>query len=185
MRRSVALIAAALLLPQLAVHAQEKKDSGGRPTYKVELNVRDNSDPAAKAGRHYMLLMDAGRKTVLKMGVRVPVATSASVQPGTDSSAINPLVSTQYQYIDAGVSIECLLHEVDGRIAITGDLNFVAVMERDGAARAANPSNPTLNQTRLDLDAAVEPGKPTVIAAIDDAVNARQFQVEATVTRVQ
>ena len=183
MRRSVALIAWALLLPQLAVHAQTKKDSGGRATYKVELNIRDSSDPAAKAGRHYMLLMDAGRKTVLKMGARVPVATT-SVQPGTGSAPINPLVSTQYQYIDVGVTIECLLNDVDGRIAITGDLNFVSVMEHAGAARPANPSNPTLNQTRLDLDAAVEPGKPTVIAAIDDAVNARQFQVEATVTRV-
>jgi hypothetical protein len=57
-------------------------------------------------------------------------------------------------------------------------------MEHDGAARPANPSNPTLNQTKLDLDATVELGKPTVIAAINDAVNARQFQVEATVTRV-
>jgi len=184
MRRSVALVAAALLLPQLAVHAQEKKDSVGRATYKVELNIRDSSDTSAKAARHYMLLMDPGRKTVLKIGTRVPVATTASFQPGTGGTAINPLVNTQYQYIDAGLTIECLVMEVNGRITISGNIDFVTVMQHEAAGRGGTPANPTLTQTKLDLDAAVESGMPTVIAAVDDPASARQFQVEATVTRL-
>jgi hypothetical protein len=177
-RFSVAPIAAALLLPLLSVHAQER---GGLPSYKVEFNIRDGSDPAAKAGRHYMLLMDPGHKAVFKVGNRVPVA-SGSFQPSTGGTGINPL--TQYTYLDIGVNIECTVSEMNGRVAMHGNLDLSTMMEHDAASHAANPPNPTIVQTKLELDTAIEPGKPTVIAALDDPVNTRQFQVEATVTRV-
>jgi hypothetical protein len=182
MRPSITLIAATLLLPQVAVHAQEKKESAGRPSYRVEFNIRDSSDAAAKS-RHYMLLMQEGRKTVFKIGTRVPVATTESFLPSTGGSAVNAMAATQYQYVDVGVNIECLVSEMNGKIAVQGNLNLTNVMQRDSAAREARLSNPTLAQTKLDLDAAIDPGKPTVIAAFDDPAGTRQFQVETTVTR--
>lgn len=167
MRPSIALIAATLMLPPLAVHGQEKKESAGRPNYRVEFNIRDSSDAEAKT-HHYMLLMEEGRKTVFKIGTRVPVATTESFQPSTGGAAVNALAATQYNYVDVGVNIECLVSEVNGKIVIQGNLNLTTVMQHDAAVRAARPANPTLTQTKLDLDTAVQPGKPTVIAAIDD-----------------
>ena len=44
-------------------------------------------------------------KATLKIGDRVPVATG-SFQPGIGGVGINPLVNTQFQYIDVGVNID-------------------------------------------------------------------------------
>src|SRR5580693_5024364 len=43
-----------------------------------------------------------GQKATLKIGERVPVATG-SFQPGIGGVGINPLVNTQFQYLDVGV----------------------------------------------------------------------------------
>jgi len=174
MRSSVWLVATALLIPQLAVHAQEK----GPGIYKVEFKIRDGNDAAAKAGRHYTLLMEVDHKAVFKVGNRVPVATG-SFQPGAGPA------TTQYTYLDVGVNIECMVSEAgNGRLAMHGSLDLSTMMQNDAGSRAASPPNPTVGQTKLDLETAIEPGKPTVVAAIDDPANLRQFQVEATITRV-
>ncbi|HEX6878861.1 MAG TPA: secretin N-terminal domain-containing protein, partial [Terriglobales bacterium] len=46
-----------------------------------------------------------GQKASLKIGSRVPVATG-SFQPGIGGVGINPLVNTQFQYLDVGVNID-------------------------------------------------------------------------------
>jgi hypothetical protein len=47
----------------------------------------------------------------------------------------------------------------------------------------AGVRNPTIRQTRLDLDTTVELGKPTEVASIDDPLTSRKLQVEVTVTK--
>ena len=46
-----------------------------------------------------------GQRATLKIGSRVPVATG-SFQPGIGGVGINPLVNTQFNYIDVGVNID-------------------------------------------------------------------------------
>src|SRR5260370_3913789 len=46
-----------------------------------------------------------GQKATLKIGDRVPGATG-SFQPGIGGVGINPLVNTQFQYLDVGVHID-------------------------------------------------------------------------------
>src|SRR5216684_1040007 len=46
-----------------------------------------------------------GQKASLKIGDRVPVATG-SFQPGIGGVGINPLVNTQFQYLDVGVNVD-------------------------------------------------------------------------------
>lgn len=178
MRVSVVLVAAAVLLPQLPVCAQDRV---GPPIYKLDFNIRDGGDTSAKGVRHYSLLMETGRKAIFKVGDRIPVASGSFQSGGT---GVNPLVNTQFTYIDIGVNIECSLNEQNGRILLHGDLDLSTVAPPDAAAHAAIPANPTVAQTKLNLDTALEAGKPTVIAAIDDPVTSRKFQVEATVARV-
>jgi hypothetical protein len=177
MRLRVALIAAAMLLP---AYAQER--NFGPATYKVEFNIRDGNDAAARTPRHYTMLIQPGRKANFRVGNRVPVATG-SFQPGVAGVGVNPLVNTQYTYIDVGVNIDCTINEVNGRIEMHGNLDLSTIQKTEAPPNAANPPNPTVVQTKLDLDTVIEPGKPAVIAAIDDPVTTRHFQVEATVTR--
>src|SRR6202011_5329082 len=55
-----------------------------------------------------------GQKASLKIGDKVPVATG-SFQPGIGGVGINPLVNTQFQYLDVGVNIDITPHVHAGR----------------------------------------------------------------------
>jgi hypothetical protein len=173
-----ALTAAVLLLPA-AVHAQEKKDPA---VYRVEFNIRDTSAAATRPALRYTLRVESNHRAVFKTGSRVPVATS-SYQPAPGGTEANPPVATQFTYVDVGVNIECLVNEADGRIAMHGSLDLSTVSDHDALPRAGHPANPTLGQTKLELDTVLDLAKPTVVAAIDDPSTSRHFQVEATVTR--
>jgi hypothetical protein len=179
--RVSSMLAAALLLSTLPIHAQDKKGAGDSAFYQVQFRIRDLNDPAAKSGRIYSMLTAANHKATLRIGDRVPVATG-SFQPGTGGTGINPLVNTQYTYLDVGVTIECIVADIGGKLGLHGNLDISTVARHD-AKTPGNP-NPTVGQTRLELDTAVDPGKPTIVASIDDPVNARNLQVEATVTKV-
>ena len=115
MRISAWMMAAALLCPALAVHAQDNS------TYKVDFTIRDSGDAGGKTGRKYSLLVNRNQKTVFKVGNRVPVATG-----GTSSNA---LVNTQFTYIDVGLNIECVVAEAGPKFAMHADLDIsTAVM---------------------------------------------------------
>jgi hypothetical protein len=178
MRLSLALAAAALLMVQWPVHAQ---DSHGPAVYKVEFDIHDGSGAAGKA-RHYTLVTSANQKATFKVGSRVPVATG-SFEPGA-GGGVNPLVNTQYTYLDVGVNIECTVGDMNGKLMMHGNIDISTIVQHEGPTASANPPNPTITQTKLVLDTSVDPGKPSVVASIDDPVTMRQFQVQATVTRV-
>ena len=183
MRVSTALISATLLLPQMAIQGQERKDTNGPGTYKLEFTIRDGADAAAKSGRHYMMLMELRRKAIFKIGSRVPVATGAFA-PTAAGPGISPLVNTQYTYIDVGINIECVADELNGRLAMHGSLDLSTIAQNDAAPHASNQPNPTVTQAKLELDTTIDPGKPTVIAAVEDPVTMRHLQVEVLATRV-
>ncbi len=176
MRLSVIPLAAAFLLPQLPMSAQEK--SSGPPTYKVEFTIQDSADSAAKGSRHYTLLVEQNHKAIFKVGNRVPAATG-SFQAVAPAGA-----NTQYTYLDVGVNIECVVGEMNGQTVLHGSLDFSTIARNDSAVRNGTPLNPTIVQTKVDLESAIDLGKPTVIASIDDPGAPRQFQVVTTVARV-
>src|ERR1039457_1836529 len=131
MRFSAWMMAAALLCPALAVHAQDNRDN---PPYKVDFTIRDSGDAGGKAGRKYSLLVSPGHKTTFKVGNRVPVTSGASNSAG--------LVNTQFTYIDVGMNIDCVVNEVGGRFVMHADLDIsTAVMPENSAVQ-----NPTISQ---------------------------------------
>src|SRR5215831_314963 len=95
--------AAILLFAAFAAYAQTSSD-----VYRVELTMREAADASAKTARHYSILIDTSGKGTFRIGNREPVATG-SFQPGTGGTGINPLVNTQYTYLDTGVNIDCRL----------------------------------------------------------------------------
>jgi hypothetical protein len=168
-----------LLVPTLLVSAQETKISPEIVVYKVEFNLRDGNDAAAKAGRRYTMLVDTTGKGTFRVGNRVPVATG-SFQPG---SGTNALVSTQFTYVDVGVNIECWIREANGRVGLRADFDVSTIVQPDKAALPI-VANPIIGQLKINVDTLLNSGKPTVVASIDDPVTLRKFDVEATVTRV-
>lgn len=163
-----------LLAAALPVSAQEPKVPPDIAVYKVEFHLRDGNDAAAKAGRRYTMLVNTTGKGTFRVGNRVPVATGSS-QPG--------LVNTQFTYIEVGVNIDCWIREANGKVSLRADLDVSSIVQPDKAAIPAVP-NPIIGQLKINVDALLNVGKPTVVASIDDPVTLRKFDVEATVTRV-
>lgn len=169
------LLLAAVALATLApLHAQSSKETA--PLYKVEINFRDGNDTASMTDRRYTMLVSDSRKATLKVGSRHP-AVSGSIEPAAGSPA-----STQITYLDVGVNIECFVQGAGGRATIHSTLDLSNIGPAEGAL-VAGVRNPTIRQTRLDLETIVELGKPTVIATIDDPLTARKLQVETTITK--
>ena len=178
MRAPNALPAIAALAALLPLHAQMTQSTAkeGPQLYHVEINFRDGNDTGAVTDRRYSLLAIDSRKAVFKVGSKSP-----AVSGSTQAEAGNNAVSTQITYLDVGVNIDCVVAAAGARVALHGNLDLSTISGVDQVAPGIR--NPVIRQTKLDLDAVLDFGKPTVLAAIDDPITARKLQVEATVTK--
>jgi len=178
MRTSAVLFLSTLLIPTLPVSGQEKSgaDSG---VYKVEFNIHDGSDAAAKTGRRYTIMIEANDKGIFRVGQKVPYATG-SFQAGA-GTGVTPL--TQFNYAEIGVNIDCRINEFNGKVRVKATLDLSTIVQPDNIT-VPFPTNPIIGQLRIEVNALVNPGKPTLVASIDDPVTLRKFDVEATVTKI-
>jgi hypothetical protein len=182
MRTTAVFFLTTLLMPTLPVSGQEKGSGADSSLYKIEFNIHDSSDTAAKVGRRYVIMIEGGEKGVFRVGQKVPYATG-SFHPGGGSTGVSPLVSTQFNYADVGVSIDCRLNEVNGKARVRATLDLSTVVQQDKGA-APMPPMPIIGQLKVEVNAVVGLGKPTMVASIDDPVTLRKFDVETTVTKV-
>jgi hypothetical protein len=176
MRIHAVLLAAASLAAVLPLHAQDPEDAG--PLYKIEINFRDANESGAMADRRYAMLVSDSKKAVFKAGSRSPVVTGSTLPPATGATA-----GTQFAYLDIGVNIECTLRATGNRVTIHAAFELSSLAPNDSPPAVAGVRNPTVRQTRLELETTVELGKPAVVASIDDPATARKLEVEATVTK--
>jgi len=175
---SLFITAASLMMPPLA-YSQERP-SGGTSVYRLEFNIHDGADSAAKAGRRYSQTIEMNGKGVFRVGSKVPYATGA-MQAGASAGA--SAVATQYNYADIGVNIDSRLREAGEKILVLADLDLSTIAQRDKTS-AGTPLTPTISSLRVTVSAALTPGKPALVASIDDPVTMRKFDVEATITKV-
>ncbi len=105
-----------------------------------------------------------GQKATLKIGDRVPVATG-SFQPGIGGVGINPLVNTQFQYIDVGVNIDvtpnvhALAHEVT--LKITMEVSSVSSHVNIGGI-----DQPVIGQRRVEHTIRLKEGEVSLMGGI-------------------
>jgi len=104
-----------------------------------------------------------GQKATLKIGERVPVATG-SFQPGIGGVGINPLVNTQFQYLDVGVNIEITPHVHQG-----GEVTLKLVMEISsvtGQASIGGISQPIIGQRKIEHEIRLKDGEANLMGGI-------------------
>lgn len=171
MRTTLVALLPALLIP-LAGQERPMADSG---VYRVEFRIRDRGDSAANAGRQYAILINAGYKGVLKIGQKVPYATGSVT--GNSGQAI----PTQINYADVGANIDCRLSEAGQGVLVRASLEFSALEQPDKNPGALGIR---VNQTRVEVNAVVIPGKPALVASVDDPVTHRNVDVQVTVTKL-
>lgn len=104
-----------------------------------------------------------GQKASLKIGDRVPVATG-SFQPGIGGVGINPLVNTQFQYLDVGVNIDITPHVHTGRevtLKISMDISSVT-----GQSSIGGISQPIIGQRKIEHEIRLKDGEANLLGGI-------------------
>jgi general secretion pathway protein D len=112
------------------------------------------------------------QKATLKIGERVPVATG-SFQPGIGGVGINPLVNTQFQYLDVGVNIDVTPHVHSDReitLKITMEISSVV-----GQSSIGGISQPIIGQKKIEHEIRLKDGESSLIGGILDDSQTRSL----------
>jgi general secretion pathway protein D len=110
-----------------------------------------------------------GQAAKLRVGDRVPVATG-SFQAGS-STGINPLVNTQFQYIDVGVNADITPrvhpdHEVSLKISIE-------VSSVTGTATIGGIQQPIISQRKIEHDIRLKEGEASILGGLFERVDTK------------
>jgi len=110
-----------------------------------------------------------GQTAKLRVGDRVPVATGSfqagvGVGGGTGGGLVNPLVNTQFQYLDVGVNVD-----VTPRIHPDHEISLkvnVVVSSVTGTASIGGISQPIISQRSIEHDVRLKDGEVNVLGGL-------------------
>jgi len=172
-RLAIAVMAFCLPLIPNPASAQQEKGKEAATTeqkplvaYRIEFNVREIEDGKRLNSRNYMMVVDEGNRGMIRVGNRVPFQTSEK----------------QYQYHDVGMNIDCRPRDRESGIELTINVEVSSVVPQ---GEAAPTYNPVFRTQSTGVTPIVAPGKPTLIASMDDVVTNRRYEIEVTATKVK
>jgi len=110
-----------------------------------------------------------GQKASLKIGERVPVATGSfqagvGVGVGGGAGVVNPLVNTQFQYLDVGVNIDVTprVHpDNEVSMKLTVDISSIA-----GTSNIGGINQPIITQNKIEHDVRLKEGEASVLGGL-------------------
>jgi general secretion pathway protein D len=128
------------------------------------------SDSTTKIIQNPQIRSLDGQKASLKIGQRVPVATG-SFQPGIGGVGINPLVNTQFQYLDVGVNIDITPHvhanrEVSMKLML--DVSSVVSQTNIGGI-----NQPVIGQRKIEHEIRLKEGEVNLLGGIFDETDTK------------
>jgi general secretion pathway protein D len=121
------------------------------------------TDSSSKLIQQPEIRASDGQKASLKIGERVPVATG-SFQPGIGGVGINPLVNTQFNYIDVGVNIDITPH-VHGLDEVTLKL-AMDISAVDSYQNIGGIQQPVIGQRKLENEIRMKEGEVNILGGI-------------------
>jgi general secretion pathway protein D len=119
-----------------------------------------------------------GEKATLKVGDRVPVATGSfqagvGVGVGGGAGVVNPLVNTQFQYLDVGVNVD-----VTPRVHPDGDVSMklkVEVSAITGSSNIGGINQPTISQRTIEQDIRLKDGEVNVLGGLIERTESKNI----------
>jgi general secretion pathway protein D len=123
------------------------------------------SDSSAQIIQDPQIRILDGQPAKLKIGDRVPVATG-SFSAGAAGATANPLVNTQFQYIDVGVIVD-----VTPRIHPSGDVSIkvaVEVSSVTGHVTIGGIDQPIISQRKIEHDVRLKEGEVNILGGLFD-----------------
>ena len=106
-----------------------------------------------------------GQPAKLNVGSRVPIATgSFQAGVGVGTTSVNPLVNTQFTYIDVGVNVNITPHvhpnhEVSMKVAIE-------VSQVTGTATIGGIQQPIIGQNKIEHDIRLREGEVSILGGL-------------------
>src|ERR1700731_2330118 len=121
------------------------------------------SDSTTKIVQNPQIRALDGQKATLKIGDRVPVATG-SFQPGIGGVGINPLVNTQFQYLDVGVNIDITPRVHAGReVSLKLSLDVSAVTSH---VSIGGIDQPVIGQRKIEHEIRLKDGEVNLLGGM-------------------
>jgi general secretion pathway protein D len=130
------------------------------------------SDSTSKLIQQPQIRAADGQKASLKIGERVPVATG-SFQPGIGGVGINPLVNTQFNYIDVGVNIDITprVHGLD-EVTLKLSMDISAV---DSYQNIGGISQPVIGQRKIEQEIRLREGEVNIMGGILESTQTKSL----------
>ena len=172
-RLAIAVMAFCLPLIPNSASAQQEKGKEAATTeqkplvaYRIEFNVREIEDGKRLNSRNYMMVVEDGDSAKIRVGNRVPYQVAEK----------------QFQYQDVGMNIDCRPREREDSLALAILVEFSSLAPQTETTPLFNP---VFRTERTEVESIVRPGKPTLVASMDDVVTNRRYEIEVTATKVK
>src|SRR5580658_838868 len=120
-----------------------------------------------------------GQTAKLRIGDRIPVATGSFQagigvgSTGTGAGVVNPLVNTQFQYLDVGVNVD-----VTPRIHPDHEISMkvnVVVSSQTGSTNIGGINQPIISQRSIEHDIRLKDGEVNVLGGLMEQTDTHSF----------
>jgi len=195
----------AVICPYLFAQDKPKPEAKTSPaTLKIQVTITEHEGEKKVTNLPYTFFLRAGEGgptspwTKLRTGSRVPVATgSFQSSGGGGSTAVNPLVNTQFQYIDVGTNIDARAVAADdgrydlslnlerswveGSVTIPGDKQTTT----PGDVNSGLFKQPIIRQFKTEFTLPMHDGQTSLCTQSTDPGSGRVLTISVTMNVVK
>ena len=122
------------------------------------------------------LRVSDGEKATLTVGEKVPIATGSfqagvGVGVGGGAGVVNPLVNTQFQYLDVGVKVD-----VTPRIHPDGDVSMklsVEISALNGTSNIGGINQPIISTRKVEHDIRLKDGEASILGGLIERIETK------------
>ena len=144
-------------------------------TYRLIYTITEMDGPKRLGVQHFSMTATVGGDSAeMKVGSRVPVATGTY-------EAHSPLVNTQFQYIDVGLTIRAGLQDASNGLKVFSHVEQSSI----GEVSSADTHQPVIRQTNLQNTAILTPLKPVQLGSLDVPGSTHHLDVELSMELVR
>ncbi len=174
---TVALLAIVPLLPAQKAQFTPAIEIPASPP-----KTADASKPVAFYLLEFVIREMEGEKSLNKSGYSLLVRAGQAAKMTAGSQVPYPTSSANMAYRNIGVSIGCVLQEIDGNpwLSLNVDISGLAASEKAG-----DTYPPIFRSTNINADALLTLGKAMVVGSVDDPATKHRLQVEVTATKLK
>jgi len=201
-----AALLSAIMVAASNVSAQDKPKPDGKvptTTLKVQVTITEHEGEKKIVNLPYSFFIVASQEihnspvTKVRMGSRVPVATGSFQSSGAGTGNVNPLVNTQFQYIDVGTNIDARATTGDdGRYDLTLNLErswvegeFLLPGEKQtttpGDVNSLAFRQPIIRQFKTELSLPIHDGQTIQSTQATDPLSGKILTITVTLNAVK